>query len=81
MAPTNNKMQMAVITPSPAEIAPVAALALVISKTCEKSSEPKVVKIKKMPSVKPKSPTRLTTKAFLPASAALFLWKKNPIRR
>ncbi len=29
----------------------------------------------------PKSPMRLTTNAFLPASAALFLWYQNPISR
>ena len=29
----------------------------------------------------PKSPMRLTTNAFLPASAALFLWYQKPMSR
>ena len=43
-------------------------------KTRSKSSVEKREKRPNMPSRNPKSPIRLTTNAFLPASAALFLW-------
>ena len=36
---------------------------------------PSTESISSMPSTKPASPTRLTRNAFLPASAADFLWK------
>ena len=49
-----------------------AGFAAAAAKTFWKSSEPKRAKTAKMPSTKPKSPIRLTTKAFLPASAANF---------
>ncbi len=49
--------------------------------TCWKSSVPKVAKIASMPSMKPKSPMRLTRNAFLPASAAVCLRNQNPISR
>jgi len=34
-----------------------------------------------MPRTNPKSPTRLTMNAFLPASAADFFWYQKPMRR
>ena len=34
-----------------------------------------------MPSAKPKSPTRLTTKALIAAALAVGLWNQNPMRR
>ncbi len=43
-------------------------------KTVAKSSEPKRAKTPKIPRMNPKSPIRLTMNAFLPASAANFLW-------
>ena len=43
------------------------------AKTLPKSSVPKSAKMPKIPRMKPKSPMRLTTNAFLPASAAEFL--------
>ena len=46
-----------------------------------KSKVPNVVKTRSMPRMKPKSPIRLTTNAFLPASAADGLRNQNPISR
>src|SRR5882724_3877071 len=46
-----------------------------LAKREAKSSVPKVLKSKNMPSMKPKSPMRLTMKAFLPASEADFFRK------
>ena len=43
------------------------------SATARKSRVPNVKKIRKMPRMKPQSPTRLTMNAFLPASDAVFL--------
>ena len=51
-----------------------AGLEAAAMKTSPKSSVPKREKIPKIPRMKPKSPMRFTTKAFLPASAANFLW-------
>ena len=44
-------------------------------------SVPVVMKMRNMPSVKPKSPTRLTRKAFLPAWLALFLRNQKEMSR
>ena len=44
------------------------------AKTVAKSRVPNKAKTPKIPRMKPKSPIRLTTNAFLPASAADFLW-------
>ena len=44
-----------------------------LAKTVWKSSEPNARKSRNIPSMKPKSPMRLTMNAFLPASAADFL--------
>ena len=46
-----------------------------------KSVEPISMKIAKMPSAKPKSPTRLTTKALIAAALADGFWYQNPISR
>ena len=40
------------------------------AKIVSKSSEPIIMKVAKMPSEKPKSPTRLTTKALIAAALA-----------
>ena len=49
--------------------------------TVLKSSDPKVWKIRNIPSRKPASPMRLTMKAFLPASDALCFSNQNPMSR
>jgi hypothetical protein len=49
--------------------------------TVEKSSEPKITKTAKMPSAKPKSPTRLTMKALIAASFADLRSYQKPISR
>ena len=67
-----------VITPHPATSGARWAAA---AATSWKSSVPKVVKISSMPRMKPKSPMRLTMKAFLPASAADFFLNQKPISR
>ena len=50
-------------------------------RTAGRSSVPKWAKIRNMASMKPKSPTRLVTNAFLPARAALGRSNQNEIRR
>ena len=50
-------------------------------KTSLKSSVPRVVKSKKIAIANPKSPIRLTIKAFLPASEADFFSNQKPINR
>ena len=42
---------------------------------------PNTRNVPKMPSMKPRSPTRLTTKAFIAAAFALGFLNQNPIRR
>ena len=44
-------------------------------------TEPNSANIKKMATVRPKSPTRLTTNAFFAATAAEFRCCQNPISR
>ena len=46
-----------------------------------KSVEPASMKIAKMPSAKPKSPTRLTTKALIAAAFADGFWYQKPISK
>jgi len=69
VAPMNRNRQMSESVPKPAASTGIAAAA---SATARKSSVPKVKKTRKMPRMKPQSPIRLTMKAFLPASDALF---------
>ena len=56
-----------------------------ISSMCEKTSanwmDPNIQKTVMMPRAKPKSPTRLTTKALMAAALALSLWCQKPINR
>ena len=47
----------------------------------EKATDPVSMKAPKIPSAKPKSPTRLTMKAFIAAALAEGLWYQNPISR
>ena len=49
--------------------------------TVPKSSEPVYQKINNMATRNPKSPIRLTMKAFLPASALICSVNQNPISR
>ena len=44
-------------------------------------TEPVSVKVRKMPSAKPKSPTRLTTNALIAAALADGFWYQKPISR
>ncbi len=44
-------------------------------------SVPNTQKVPKMPRLKPKSPTRLTTNAFIAAALAEGLWYQKPISR
>ncbi len=50
-------------------------------KMVSKSVEPISANTAKMPSAKPKSPTRLTTKALIAAALAEGFWYQKPIRR
>ncbi len=65
------------ITPNPASGGTCAARPA----TSWKSSVPNVTQIRKTPRRNPKSPMRLTTNAFLPASDADCFVNQNPIRR
>ena len=67
MAPTNNKRVITVTTTLPTCKCSGAAL-----KTSVKSIVLKVTKISIMARIKPKSPTRFTIKAFIPAADADF---------
>src|SRR3954466_4329000 len=49
--------------------------------TSWKSTLPKRTNSSRTPSTNPKSPMRLTMKAFLPASEADFFWYQKPISR
>ena len=48
---------------------------------CGIETVPNTRNVAKMPSIKPRSPTRLTTKAFIAAALALGLRNQNPMRR
>jgi len=52
-----------------------------LSNTPVNWSVPVVTKISSIPRVKPKSPTRFTRNAFLPAWLALFLPNQKPMSR
>src|SRR5512143_1674762 len=75
VAPKNRHRVMAVRSPEP--MGNLAAR----GKTSEKLIVPKVQKIRKTPNRNPKSPIRLTTKAFLPASDADFFSYQKPMSR
>jgi hypothetical protein len=49
--------------------------------TVSKSKDPKITNTAKMPSAKPKSPTRLTTKALIAAASAVARSYQKPISR
>src|SRR6059058_5477624 len=52
-----------------------------LAETTANDVEPKVTKISALPRDSPMSPTRLITKAFLAAAAAVGLYCQNPISR
>ena len=73
VAPSSSSRPIAVSTPSlalPAEPSTVA-----------KSVAPKVAKISAIATIRPRSPTRLATNAFLAATALGVSWFQNPISR
>ena len=72
IAPMNRRMQARVSesTRQPRKSIVVPATLGALPNTVSKSSEPKITKTAKMPSAKPKSPTRLTTKALIAAALA-----------
>src|SRR5579871_351201 len=72
-APVKSKRQATVKVPKTPQ--PSCDHGAALAKSDVKSSVPKVLKSKNMPSMKPKSPMRLTMKAFLPASDADFFKK------
>ena len=76
MAPTNSKSAMSI-----AVVPPSSSVLGAAWKTSVKSRVPKVTKMSIKPIKNPKSPMRLTTKAFMPASAALFFSNQKPMRR
>ncbi|OPZ78267.1 MAG: hypothetical protein BWY79_00818 [Actinobacteria bacterium ADurb.Bin444] len=69
MAPMNRSSEMAINTPLPT------APPCTASNTPPYVSWPMVSQMSITPNPKPKSPTRLVRKAFLPAAAADGLWK------
>ena len=72
-APVNSSRQIHSSVPEPIISASL--------KTPVNCSVPVVTKIRNMPSVKPKSPTRLTRNAFLPAWLAVFLRNQKAMSR
>ena len=83
MAPMNSRMQMVVIrgSSSPKKVKLFSAMAGTAWNTASKPTALKARKIPKMPSAKPKSPTRLTRNALMAAALALGLSYQKPIRR
>src|SRR5216683_8017757 len=83
IAPTNKRMQASVNdgTCQPRKLIVVATAPGDFANTVEKSSEPKITKTAKIPSAKPKSPTRLTMKALIAASFADSRSYQKPIKR
>ncbi len=83
IAPMNSNRQISVSAsacqPKKSMVLPVSPCAP--AKMVSKSVEPIIMKIAKMPSAKPKSPTRLTTKALMAAALADGFWYQNPISR
>ena len=57
------------------------AISSMFEKTSANWMEPNIQKTVMMPRAKPKSPTRLTTKALMAAALALSLWCQKPISR
>ena len=83
IAPMNSRMQAIVSdgTCQPRKLIVVPTAAGALPNTVSKSSEPKITNTAKMPSAKPKSPTRLTMKALIAASLAVLRSYQKPISR
>ena len=83
IAPTNNSKQIVVITstraPRNEKVAP--AWPGTAARIASSETVPNTMNVAKIPSEKPKSPTRLTTNALIAAALALGLWYQNPINR
>ena len=83
MAPMNSSRQISVSAsacqPKKLMVLPVSAGAC--ANTVSSSIDAVIMKTAKMPSAKPKSPTRLTTKALIAAALASGLWYQKPISR
>ena len=73
IAPMNSRMQArsAIDTCQPRKLIVVPTASGALANTVSKSSEPKITKTAKMPSAKPKSPTRLTMNALIAAALAV----------
>ena len=83
IAPMNSSRQIKVSAsacqPKKSMVLPVSEGAC--AKMVSKSIDCVIMKTAKMPSAKPKSPTRLTTKALIAAALASGLWYQKPISR
>src|SRR3954468_11650790 len=83
IAPTNSSRHRVVMigTLCPAKMKLLLAMAGAAANTASKSKVPNTAQIPKMPSAKPKSPTRLTTKALMAAALAEGRVYQKPISR
>ena len=83
MAPTNSRAQArsTACQYEPANHQPSPAMAATFGNTSANWIEPNIQKTVMMPSAKPKSPTRLTTKALIEAALALGFLNQKPISR
>ena len=79
MAPVKSSRAMVVRTPTC--VAPSDGMVESLVKMSVKFTEPNVQKASSTPTVKPKSPMRVTMKAFFPASAADFFRNQKPISK
>ena len=83
IAPMNKSRQSMVIVSSriPAKVMVDPAMAGAASRISGIDTVPNTRKVPKMPSMKPRSPTRLTTKALIAAALALGFLNQKPISR
>ena len=83
IAPINKSKQVivAAFQSTPMKCTFIAAISGTRAKTASYETEPVSTNTKKIPSAKPKSPTRLTINAFIAAAFAVGFWNQNPIKR
>ncbi len=83
MAPMNSSRQISVRASAcqPKKLMVLPAIAGAWAKMVSKSTAPTIMNSAKMPSAKPKSPTRLTTKALIAAALASGFLYQKPINR
>ena len=83
MAPMNSRKQAISISGKvwPMKVQLLPAFAATAGKISANCTEPKAQNTVMMPSAKPKSPTRLTTKALMAAALALGFLNQKPISR